>query len=49
MFQPLMFQTTTQAGRVTDLYPSTFGPTPELTAILGSRRAARDVMSSTFA
>jgi len=43
-FQPLMFQTTTKSGKITDLYPSTFGETPELTGILGSRAAADKVL-----
>jgi len=43
-FQPLMFQTTTKSGKITDLYPSTFGEMPELTGILGSRAASDKVL-----
>lgn len=43
-FQPLMFQTTTQAGKVTDLFPSTFGEQPDLTGILGSEPASEKVL-----
>lgn len=47
-FQPLMFQTTTKSGKVTDLYPSTFGDLPELTGILGSKTASDKVLMASL-
>lgn len=48
-FQPLMFQTTTKAGKVTDLYPTTFGEKPNLAPILGSAAAAETVLAASLA
>lgn len=48
-FQPLMFQTTTQTGKVTNLYPSTFGDLPELGSILGNSLLADKLLSARLA
>merc|ERR1719197_1249006 len=37
MFQPLMFQTITKSGKITDLYEDTFGhATPKIHTVIGS-------------
>ena len=45
MFQPLMFQTITKAGKKVDLYPSTFGKMPALGSIIGSDEIASSIVS----
>jgi len=47
-FQPLMFQTTTQSGKMTDLYPSTFGDMPKIGSILGSSIVADSVLRASL-
>ena len=48
MFQPLMFQTTTQAGKTTDLYAKAFGDLPELARAMGSSAAANSLLRASL-
>ena len=48
MFQPLMFQTTTQAGKTTYLYAKAFGDLPELARAMGSSAAANSLLRASL-
>lgn len=43
-FMPLMFQTTTKEGVVTNLYEEAFGSYPEISTVLGSRSLASSTL-----